>query len=66
MLEQWIKKILGSHAASTLWGIITGAAAGAATTAMSGNTSKEALTTGAIAGAVSAVSGVAGRGYGEN
>ncbi len=60
-----VKWLLGDKIASSLVGIVIGAAGGVATVAATGNVSTNALVIGGIGGASSALLGAGGRGKGE-
>ena len=65
MIAKVLNWLFGKKASTTVAGILTGAATGAAGIAMGGNINKEQLIAGAIVGASSALAGVVGRSHGE-
>ncbi len=65
MLPKLFKWLLGEKLASSLGGLVVGAAAGAGGAAMSGDVSTRALAIGAISGAFAALAGAGGRAKGE-
>ncbi len=66
MLTKLLNWLLGKQIATTVGGVMVGAATGAGAAAASGQLSKEQLIAGAVTGAAAALAGVAGRGAGEN
>ena len=65
MIEKLIKWLLGDRYASSIGGILAGAATGAVTVAATGNLDSKSLMIGAAGGAVAALSGSGGRMMGE-
>lgn len=66
MLTDLLAWLFGKKAASTVGGIVVGAATGVAAAAAQGTMDKNTLIAGAVTGAVAAVAGAGGRGTGEH